>query len=170
MNKQELLTLFDYNYWANERILQAAAKVSPAEFVAPRSFSHGGLRGILVHALSAEWVWRTRFQEQVYPTALLREADFPTFADLRARWQQEEAAMRTYVASLSDEQINGTMVYKSTNGAPYEQPLWQLLVHVLNHGTQHRSEAAALLTDLGHSPGDIDLIIYMREQTTRGIG
>ena len=168
MNKQELLTLFDYNYWANELILQAAAKVSPAEFVAPRSFSHGGLRGILVHAMSAEWVWRTRFQERVYPTALLSEADFPTFADVRARWQEEEAAMRTYVASLSDEQINSTIFYKSTNGAPYEEPLWQLLLHVINHGTQHRSEAAALLTDLGHSPGNIDLIIYMREQPKSG--
>ncbi len=165
MNKHELLTLFDYNYWANERILRAAAKVSPAEFVAPRTFSHGGLRGILVHALSAEWVWRTRFQEQVYPTALLRQEDFPTFADLRTRWQQEETAMRAYVSSLSDEQINGTIFYKSTNGASYEQILWQLLVHIVNHGTQHRSEAAALLTELGHSPGDIDFIIYMREQT-----
>lgn len=168
MNKQELLTLFDYNYWANELILRAAAKVSPAEFVAPHSFSHGGLRGILVHAMSAEWVWRTRFQERVYPTALLSEADFPTFADLRARWQQEEAAMRTYVASLSDEQINSPIFYKSTNGAPYEDLLWQLLFHVINHGTQHRSEAAALLTDFGHSPGNIDLIIYMREQPKAG--
>ena len=76
--------------------------------------------------------------------------------------------MRSYVASLSDEQINGTMVYKSTNGAPYEEPLWQLLLHVVNHGTQHRSEAAALLTDLGHSPGNIDLIVYIREQTKPG--
>lgn len=168
MNKQELLTLYDYNYWANERILQAAAKVTLAEFVAPRSFSHGGLRGTLVHALSAEWMWRTRFQARVYPTAQLREEDFPTFADVRARWQQEEAAMRVYINSLRDEEINSTIFYKSTNGAPYEDLLWQMLIHVVNHGTQHRSEAAALLTDLGHSPGNIDLIVYMREQTKIG--
>ena len=168
MNKQELLTLFDYNYWATDLILQAATKVSTAEFVAPRSFSHGGLRGTLVHAMSAEWIWRTRFQEQVYPTAQLREEDFPTLTDVRARWQQEEAAMRTYVAGLSDEQINSPIFYKSTNGAPYEDLLWQLLLHVINHGTQHRSEAAALLTDLGHSPGNIDLVVYMREQAKPG--
>ena len=160
MNKQELLTLFDYNYWANGRILQAAAKVAPVDFVAPRSFSHGGLRGILVHALSAEWVWRTRFQEKVYPAKLLAETDFPTFADLQARWQQEERAMRDYVNGLTDEQINGPMFYRTLNGASYEHPLWQLLLHVVNHGTQHRGEAAELLTDLGHSPGDIDLIIW----------
>ena len=164
MNKPELLTLYDYNYWANGRILQAAAQVAPAEFVAPRSFSHGGLRGILVHTLSAEWVWRTRFQEKVYPAKLLAETDFPAFADLQARWQQEERAMRDYVNGLTDEQINGPMFYRTLNGAPYEHPLWQLLLHVVNHGTQHRGEAAALLTELGHSPGDIDLTMYMREK------
>lgn len=164
MNKQELLTLYDYNYWANERILRATARVSPADFVAPHAFSHGGLRGTLVHALSAEWIWRVRCQEAVFPTALLQEADFPTFTDLRMRWQQEEAAMRAYVSSLSDEQINHPIFYKSTDGAPYEALLWQLLVHIVNHGTQHRSEAAAMVTDLGHSPGNIDLIIYLREQ------
>lgn len=164
MNKQELLTLFDYNYWANARILQAAAKVAPADFVAPRSFSHGGLRGTLVHALSAEWVWRTRCQERQFPTALLKDDAFPTFDALRTRWQSEEAAMRAYVGNLQEEQINSTIFYKATNGDPFEEPLWQILVHVVNHGTQHRSEAAAMLTDLGHSPGNIDLIVYMREK------
>lgn len=166
MNQQELLTLYDYNYWANARILRAAAQVNQADFVAPHTFSHGGLRGTLVHTLSAEWIWRVRCQEAVFPTALLKEEDFPTFAELRARWQHEEAAMRAYVNNLSDEEINHTIFYKSTNGSPYEDPLWQLLVHVVNHGTQHRSEAAAMLTDLGHSPGNIDLIVYMREQST----
>lgn len=168
MNRQDLITLYDYNYWANARILGATARVSPADFIAPRTFSHGGLRGTLAHALSAEWIWRVRCQEQHSPTALIREQDFLTFADLHTRWQQEEAAMRAYISSLSDEQISSTIAYRNTDGTPYEHLLWQILLHVINHGTQHRSEAAIILTELGRSPGNIDLSAYMREQKSDG--
>ena len=43
-------------------------------------------------------------------------------------------------------------------------PVWQLMVHVVNHGTQHRSEAAALLTAEGRSPGELDLLDYAEER------
>ncbi|MBX3015885.1 MAG: hypothetical protein KF832_30475 [Caldilineaceae bacterium] len=167
MQKEELLLLYDYSYWATGRILRTATKVTPAQFVEPRAFCPGGLHGLLVHALSAEWVWRTRFQEQISPTAFLAAADFPTLAAIQARWQREEAAMRVYLQGLTTEQLNSPIMYRSLTGAPNEQLLWPLLLHIINHGTQHRAEAAALLTEFGHSPGDLDLIVYLREQPSK---
>jgi uncharacterized damage-inducible protein DinB len=64
---------------------------------------------------------------------------------------------------VTDERLNNTFDYKNTSGKPFTKVLWQVMVHVVNHGTQHRSEAAAILTDLGHSPGDIDLISFLIE-------
>jgi uncharacterized damage-inducible protein DinB len=41
--------------------------------------------------------------------------------------------------------------------------VWESMLHLVNHGTQHKTEAAAILTGFGHSPGDIDLIVYLNE-------
>lgn len=164
MQKSDILLLFDYNYWATHRILAAAEKVSQEIFVAPVEHSWDSLRSTLVHMMSAEWVWRQRCQEQSSPTAHLRPDDFPTLAALRERWQTEEQAMRGYLNSLSDEQLAQTIDYKTLGGAPNRDILWQLLAHVANHGTQHRAECAVLLSELGYSPGDVDIIVYLREK------
>lgn len=162
MQTDDILTLYEYNYWANARILEAAAKVSHQQFIAPGKMSHGGLRGTLAHTLLAEWIWRMRCHERVSPTSVFTEDEFPTLADLVTRWQAEEKQMRSFLSNLTDEDLPQIIDYTATGGRPQANILWQILAHVVNHGTQHRSEAAVLLTELGHSPGDLDLIVYLR--------
>lgn len=157
--------LYDYNYWATERILRAADKVSDAQFVAPARYSWGGLRGTLVHTMGAEWIWRSRWQG-VSPTASLRVDDYPTVAALRARWREEETQVREFLASLTEADLTRVVSYSRISGGTSKQVLWQLMAHVVNHGTQHRAEAAVMLTDLSHSPGDIDLVVFARERTS----
>jgi uncharacterized damage-inducible protein DinB len=162
MNKQDILTLYNYNQWANAKILNAASNLSQDQFLADASYPHGGLRGTLTHALFAEWIWRNRWEGNS-PTLRLKPNDFPTFADLRARWVQEETLLMAFVEALTDEKLNQVVQYKNTKGVPLEQTLWKMMAHVVNHGTQHRAEAAALLTDFGCSPGDVDMIYFLDE-------
>ena len=162
MNKQDILLLYQYNQWANAKILNAAANVTQEQFVAPGSFPHGGLRGTLVHALFAEWIWRRRW-EGTSPTSRLQPEDFPTLESLRTRWLEEGKQLMGLVEAITDERLNNTFDYRNTSGKPFTKILWQVMAHVVNHGTQHRAEAAAILTDLGHSPGDLDLISFLIE-------
>jgi uncharacterized damage-inducible protein DinB len=164
MIKNDILALYDYSYWATARVLNAAAQLTPDQFTAPAGLSHGSVRGALAHVLSAEIVWRLRCAEGISVSALPAETDYPTVDVLRERWHAEEQKMRAYLNSLVDEALNQTIQYKTTKGAPYENVLWHLLVHVVNHGTQFRSEAAVALTSYGHSPGDLDLLLYLREK------
>jgi uncharacterized damage-inducible protein DinB len=163
MKREEILMLYQYNAWANARILGAAAQVTAEQFLAPAALSHGGLCGTLVHTLSAEWIWRRRW-EGYTPSGHLSPGDFPTFRRLRDRWQEEESALMAFVENVSEEALNGPLSYRTTSGKSHENTLWHLMAHLVNHGTQHRSEAAILLTDFGHSPGDIDLIMYLRQR------
>jgi uncharacterized damage-inducible protein DinB len=162
MNKQDILTLYQYNQWANAKILSMAAHVTQEQFLAPASFPHGGLRGTLVHALFAEWVWRQRW-EGISPTQRFKPQDFPTFESLRTRWMQEENQLMRLVEHVTDDQLNHPFSYNNIAGQPFTKILWHAMAHVVNHGTQHRSEAAAMLTDFGYSPGDIDFIYFLDE-------
>lgn len=162
MNKQDITLLYKYNQWANARILNAASHVTSEQFLAPLTFPHGGLRGTLVHALFAEWIWRHRW-EGISPSARLKPEDFPTFATLRSRWADEENRLMAFVEEVTDERLQNHFSYNATDGTSYERVLWHTMLHLVNHGTQHRTEAAALLTGFGHSPGDIDLVYFLDE-------
>ncbi len=163
MNKQDIQLLYKYNSWANKRILDTAANVTEEQFLAPASYPHGALCGTLTHALFAEWIWRMRWQGES-PVQRFKPEDFPTFESLKTRWAEEEKLLLAFVDGLTDDKLNSTFNYKTTEGRPFQRILWQAMAHVVNHGTQHRSEAAAMLTEMAHSPGDIDLMLFLSEQ------
>ena len=96
MHHADIQFIYDYNYWATARVLNAAAQLTPEQFTAPHGLSHGSIRGALAHVLAAEIVWRLRCQSGLSPTALPTENNFPTLDSLRTRWAEEEAAMRAY--------------------------------------------------------------------------
>jgi uncharacterized damage-inducible protein DinB len=161
MHVNELVqTLFGYHYWANARVLANAAKVSPADYLATTDYSHGSLHNLLFHLLRADNVWRHVCQERKAPAAPLQPDDFPDVEAIRARWQEEERAMRQFLASLSSEEMERTVEVTNWRGGTMSMQMWRMLVQVILHGMQHRSEIAQLLTKYGQSPGDLDFILY----------
>jgi uncharacterized damage-inducible protein DinB len=160
MNKQDMLVLYQYNGWSNAKILDTASNVTQEQFVVPVPFPHGSLRGTLVHAMFAECLWRERWEGTPSMVGMKPE-EFPTFESLRARWADEETRLTKFVVNQTDEELYRKFRYVSTEGYPHERVLWEAMAHLVNHGTQHKTEAAAILTNLGHSPGDIDLIVYL---------
>ena len=162
MNKQEILILFQYNAWSNAKILNAASGITHEQFLAPAPLPHGSLRSTLVHALSGEWIWRKRW-EGTPQNPSLKPEDFPTLGSLQARWAKEVPLLIQFADDVTEERLYSKIKYVSTEGFSHERVLWETMVHLVNHGTQHKTEAAAILTGFGHSPGDIDLIVYLNE-------
>lgn len=167
MDKSDIQLLIDYNYWANARILRAAEMMTLEQFRAPFPVSFGSLRGTLVHILGTEIMWRMRCHEGISLPALPSEQEYPDLSSIQQHWAAEETIMRAYIASLNDTSLNRMVQYKTTRGVQTENVLGQILMHLVNHGTQFRAEAGVAVTALGHSPGDIDLLLYLREKAAQ---
>ncbi|MCH8009677.1 MAG: hypothetical protein IIC91_12530 [Chloroflexi bacterium] len=72
--------------------------------------------------------------------------------------------MIRFVAALTEDDLAGVLSYTDTRGNAYDRPLWQPLVHLVNHGTHHRAECAMLLTSLGLAPRQLDYIFFELER------
>ena len=155
--------IYDYNYWGNQRILDICEQLSQAELDAPTKNGYASLRATLIHMLNGNWLWLSRWQG-VSPTTSLDEREFPTLASIRARWQIEEERTRAYLVTLSESELARDLTYQNAKGLTFTLPLWQTLVHLVNHGTQHRSEVAFMLTALEHSPGDLDMSLFLNSR------
>jgi len=163
MDAQYFQTMVDFNYWASDRLLSAVRQLPESEYLAARPMDYGSIHGTLVHAYAAEVVWHTRWLG-TSPERMLNVSDVPGFLALTEAWREREAHVREFVGGLTDGDLAGVMRYQTLAGTSAAQPLWQTLAHFINHGTNHRSEVASAITQLGHSPGDLDMIVYFRER------
>ena len=152
--------LYDYNTWANARILDTAAALTPVELLAPGGASFDSVRDTLVHTMGAQWLYLERWQGRS-PRALPEAAAFGDLAAIRARWGEIEHDTQSFLAGLDDSRLAADLAYVNAKGETWTSPLWQQMVHQVNHATQHRSEAAVLLTQMGHSPGWLDLLYFV---------
>lgn len=151
--------IYAYTFWGNQRILKACEQLSQDQLDAPTRNGYANLRATLVHLLQGHWIWLSRWQG-ISPKIALDPRDFPTLASIQARWQEEEEQTRAFLASLTEDDLQRKLHYENLKGATLALPLWQSLIHVANHSTQHRSEIAFMLTALDRSPGDLDMSIY----------
>ena len=161
MDKNEILTLIQFNFWANGRILEACDRISAEKRTRKLNPDPGwgDLLSILVHILDTEYGWRSLLQSQS-AEIILDAADFEDLTQLRTRWEMERSSWLAYANLLSQERINQGFGPDPDNGLK----VWQTIMHVLGHGIQHRSEAAAILTGYGQSPGELDFGVFLKEK------
>ena len=160
MNISDIELFYDYNCWVNQLLLNKASELSPEQLIQPTSFSWGNLQGTLVHILDSEYVWRNLCTYNRFTGRLTDGEEFPTLESIANYWKKEEKEMYAYLNTLQDSDMENIVRYEVEEGVR-ERVLWHCLVHMINHGTQHRGECAAMLTDFGQSPGSIDFSLYM---------
>lgn len=166
MNTEDLRLLYDYNSWANHRTLEACQALAPEQFTRDLGSSFRSIHATLVHICEAEWLWLERWHGRS-PSGLRPPSDFPDFDSLRRRWAEVERNLIDYVASLKAEDLARVIHHKTTQGVSQSAPHWQMLQHLVNHGTYHRGQVTTMLRQLGAKAIATDLIIFYRERASQ---
>lgn len=162
MDAEYFRFLYEHMCWARDKVLAAAEGLSAEEYARDNGFTYKSIQGILAHTLGGETVWLPRLRDE--QASMTRPEDVPDVATLRAKWSEEEAKQRAYFDKLTDADVASDLVFTGRDGNERRIPRWQILTLVYHHTTQHRSEAAEALSMIGHSPGDMDLMVFTRER------
>jgi uncharacterized damage-inducible protein DinB len=154
----------DFNYWARDRMLAAVEPLTADQYLRDLGNSFRSIRDTVVHTYSAEWVWYTRWQGES-PTAPIPFDKFPDLAGLWTAWRELERSIRGFVDGLDDTALARLLDYRLMNGQPGRSAYWQMIQHVVNHGSYHRGQVTTMLRQLGAPPPkSTDLIAYYREK------
>lgn len=155
--------ILDYHYWARDRLLLATDALSAEQYARPMGNSFSSIRDTLNHIYQAESLWYSRWNG-VSPTTFPSD-DLPDVASLRSRWTALELKVREHVAGAGVTGLQRILQYRLMNGTEGASPLWQMVVHVVNHGTYHRGQVTTMLRQLGVAPAQsLDMITYFRER------
>jgi uncharacterized damage-inducible protein DinB len=166
MNVEDFRLLYDYNAWADHRTLDACAALSTEQFTRDMGSSFRSVRDTLLHIMQVEWLWLERWHGRS-PTSFVPNAEYSNVESIRARWLEIERDLLDYIASLTNEEVQRVVQHKTTAGVPQAAPLWQMLQHLVSHGTYHRGQVATMLRQLGAKPTAIDLILFYRERAAQ---
>ena len=152
-----LATHMNYSQWASRKLLDLALTLPEEETVRHIGTSHGSILKTFQHTYYADRVWLWRL-EGVPPQQFEDPAPGPSLAALDRDWWPLLTRFENWVKQCEDPMK--PLSYKNLKGEPYERPIWQIVLHVANHGTYHRGQAASMMRQLGHHPPSTDLIYY----------
>jgi uncharacterized damage-inducible protein DinB len=151
----------DYTAWASRRLLHCAAKLSAEELARDFNTSDRTVLETLVHVFAADRIWFARIQGDS-PAVFINPED-RQISTLEREWPELQGRWKAWAASLTDQDVQAKISYCDMKGNPWEQPLWQILLHVVNHGTHHRGQVSGFLRAMGRNPPPLDLMAFYRE-------
>lgn len=161
MNADAFRHLYGYHFAENRKIWDSyIAPLSQEQFTQAVDYSYGSVRDQIVHLMDVDEAWFSGLRG-VEPSEPLPPAGADDRKIIRAHWDEVEQFMRAYLGGLRDE-----MLFDKPIEEPEEDKdliVWQVLLHVVNHGTDHRAQLLRLLNDLGVETTSQDYIFYVYE-------
>ena len=161
MTAEILKTHINYTVWASARLLEAASALSSDELERDFQTADKSVLGTLVHIFAADRAWYHRVQGT--PRATFIDAADRTLPALLNAWPTYHQKSQQQMTTETDESIQRIVTFTDLKGKQHQQPFWQIVLHMVNHGSHHRGQVSGFIRSMGKVPPQLDLIFYYRE-------
>ena len=169
MTREDIQLLYEYDRWANNRVLQAASALSDEAFTRDLGGSFCSVRDTLVHIIGGEWIWLAYWRTPPRSPAELtnlktrREAlfnphAFPNVAEVGLKWSEIEKEQIDFLDHVTDELLENMLPFRTT-----QIRLAHLMQHLANHSTYHRGQVALMMRQLASEPAATDFHVFLAE-------
>jgi uncharacterized damage-inducible protein DinB len=169
MTRDDIQLLYEYDRWANNRVLQAASALSAEEFTRDLGGSFRSVRDTLVHIIGGEWIWLAYWKAPSLGSAFLTDLKarrdalfnpdaFPNVATVQLKWAEVEKEQTEFVNQLTDELLDKMLPFRTT-----QVRLVHLMQHLANHSTYHRGQVALMMRQLDAEPVATDFHVFLAE-------
>ncbi len=157
-----LRTHIDYTAWASGRQVEAAGQLTPEELTHDFGSADKSVLGTLVHVFAADRIWMSRIAGDPPAKFIDPERDMH-LSVLQDAWPPLLKKWQEWASSLTDELVEADITWKDPKGNSLSMPTYQLVLHVVNHGTHHRGQGSGFLRALGKTPPPLDLARFYRD-------
>jgi len=154
-----------YSAWASARLVEAAGTLSEEKRTRDFQTADHSVLGTLVHVYAADRIWLNRVRGT--PRATFIDPEDHSIDVLQNDWPEICAGWRKLLEAETDESALRKVAYKDLRGNSHETPLWQIVLHVVNHASHHRGQVSGMIRSMGHTPPALDLILYYREGASK---
>ena len=165
METQDIRILFDYTYWAFDRVWDSITQITDEQFVSDLGFSSGSIRDQVLHLIGAHQRWVDRMRGRS-PSPYQDQEEFETKEAVRAIWDQAKKEFLEYVSSLDPNQLDEPFHYEiASREIDTHTSRKEILLHLANHATDHRAQILTILNlHFGIETPEQDMILYLWER------
>lgn len=150
-------TYVEYHSAMTRRLWESIDRISEEQFLADDACSRGSIRNLMVHLTNTDRSWLAGLKNLPDVRDQLKKyEEYPNRLSVRVYWDSVARDLAEYVTHLGETEVN-------QNHADIPGPRWEVLLHIVNHGTDHRSTVLQKLTEYGAPTFDQDFIMWLAD-------
>lgn len=162
--KEMLLQLSAYHLWANHALLETISQLTEEQQHAAIPSSFTSIHKTVVHLWDAESIWwqRLKLQERIVVPG---EGFTGNTVEAGRQLQLLNKQWHEWISGAQDRMLEHVFMYHNSKREQFKQPVYQMLLHVFNHGTYHRGQLVNGLRQLGIAKiPATDFILWSRKK------